>query len=86
MAILSQNNPKTQIDFRNYDVDLPNRVVPFRLPDSLTQKLIKLMQRINLNTGSVDGLYSSGDYYFLEINPVGQFGMAIFTHRFSMSN
>jgi len=74
-AILSQQNSKTQVDFRNYDDDLPNRVVPYNLPEDIEAKTIKLMNSINLNTGSIDWIYSEGKYYFLEINPVGQFGM-----------
>jgi hypothetical protein len=35
------------------------------------------MESINLNTGSLDFIKSSKDsnYYFLEVNPSGQFGM-----------
>ena len=34
------------------------------------------MNLIGLNTGSIDMILTpEGDYYFLEVNPVGQFGM-----------
>lgn len=34
------------------------------------------MNSLNLNTGSIDLIVDTQDnYYFLEINPVGQFGM-----------
>ncbi len=76
MAIFSQNDPSTKIDFRNYNHDFPNRNVPFNLPNKIKSKLIKLMNRINLNSGSIDMIYTkNNDYVFLEVNPVGQFGM-----------
>ncbi|MBI1837675.1 MAG: grasp-with-spasm system ATP-grasp peptide maturase [Flavobacteriia bacterium] len=76
MAIFSQENEKTKLDFRHYDWNRPNRNTPYKLPEFITDKLIKLFKELNLSTGSVDLIYSSNDqYYFLEINPVGQFGM-----------
>ena len=76
MAIFSQENKKTEVDFRNYDWNRPNRCVPYQLPDDIEQKLNRLMKRLNLNTGSIDLIYTpDGEYVFLEVNPVGQFGM-----------
>lgn len=76
MVIFSQNNEKTKIDFRNYDFDFPNRKEPYRLPNSIESKLSMLMNKIGLNTGSIDMIKGLDDnYYFLEINPSGQFGM-----------
>lgn len=76
MAIFSQQNKRTEVDFRNYDfTDLNNRV-PFRLPRDVEDKLHQLMQRFNLNTGSIDLIYTKDNrFVFLEINPAGQFGM-----------
>ena len=74
-AILSQSNEKTAVDFRNYDNDRPNRCIPFVLPDEYSKKLTLLMQKLELDTGSCDILVDKDDnYYFLEVNPVGQFG------------
>ncbi len=74
MAIFSQNNNKTKIDFRNYDKIKPNRMVPYRIDESLKQNLICLMKEIGLNMGSIDLLKAkNGKIYFLEINPVGQY-------------
>lgn len=76
MAIFSQANEKTSIDYRNYDFENPNRTVPYKLPIYVEEKLMKLMDKLNLNTGSIDLIKSkNGLYYFLEVNPVGQFGM-----------
>ena len=76
MAIFSQLDPTTQIDFRNYNDENPNRNVPFKLPLIVEKKLVRLMESLDLNTGSIDLILTkSGAYYFLEVNPVGQFGM-----------
>lgn len=38
------------------------------------KKIRKLMNTLNLNTGSIDVLKGiDGKYYFLEVNPVGQY-------------
>ncbi len=76
MVIFSQKDPMTRIDFRRYNYKNPNRIVPYKLPKTIEKKLCTLMHALNLETGSIDILKSiSGEYYFLEINPVGQFGM-----------
>jgi ATP-GRASP peptide maturase of grasp-with-spasm system len=75
MAIFSQENDKTKIDFRQYDKTKPNRSVPFNLPLGYQEKLQILMDMLNLTSGSIDVLVSEdGTFYFLEVNPVGQFG------------
>lgn len=76
MAIFSQSNSQTNVDFRKYDDKLPNRCVPYILPNKIENALRDLMNSLNLNTGSIDLIVDTQDnYYFLEINPVGQFGM-----------
>ena len=74
-ALLSQSNDQTTVDYRNYDWDNPMRVVPFKLPEDIEQKIRNLMEKLGLRTGSIDLMYStSGQYVFLEINPSGQYG------------
>lgn len=76
MAIFSQENDQTKADFRVYDFEFPNRNVPYKLPAEEEEKIDRLMKKIGLNCGSIDMIRSStGEYFFLEINPVGQFGM-----------
>ena len=74
MAIFSQQSEKTKVDYRNYDREKPNRAIPFKLPDALETKLIRLIERSGLTSCSVDFIYSTDHkFYFLEINPIGQF-------------
>ena len=76
MAIFSQTNPKTSLDFRHYDFENPNRNVPYLLGDALEEKIRVLMDDLSLETGSLDLIVGAdGETYFLEVNPVGMFGM-----------
>ena len=85
MAIFSQSNPKTSLDYRNYDRNKPNRFVPYKLPVEIELKIIKLMRKVKLNTGSIDLIKSkNGVYYFLEVNPSGQFGMVSFPCNYKL--
>jgi D-alanine-D-alanine ligase-like ATP-grasp enzyme len=50
--------------------------VPYQLPKELEAKIDVLMQKLQLNTGSLDFMVTEDNqFYFLEVNPVGQFGM-----------
>jgi hypothetical protein len=72
MAIFSQQDAKTQTDFRNYDEERPNRCIPYMLPKIFEKKLHKLMQLLKINCGSIDILVTPNDeFYFLEVNPIG---------------
>lgn len=72
-AIFSQNDKKTQIDHRKYNHEMPNRNVRYNLPKEIEEKIHTLMQQLNINCGSLDFIKNKNDFYFLEINPVGQF-------------
>lgn len=76
MAIFSQSDEKTKIDFRNYNNEKPNRMVPYKLPKSIEMKLSNFMKKMGLNTGSIDMILTdNNEYIFLEVNPAGQYGM-----------
>jgi len=76
MAIFSQTDEKTKADFRRYNDKNPNRNVPFNLPTQIEDLIHEFMKRSGLNSASFDFILSNEDeYVFLEVNPVGQFGM-----------
>jgi ATP-GRASP peptide maturase of grasp-with-spasm system len=76
MAIFSQNDPQTKADFRKYNYLRPNRFVPYVLDKWVEQKLTILLQYLDINTGSLDLIFTpEGETVLLEINPCGQFGM-----------
>ena len=76
MAVITANDIENNIDFRkNYTKD-NIRYVPFKLPNIIKRKLIVFMKNIKLNTGSIDIVKTKNNqYFFIEVNPTGQFGM-----------
>ncbi len=77
MAIFSQLDDSSRIDWR---ISQQNnnliRNVPYLLPYDVQEKVRLLMDELGLKTGSIDFIRSEdGDFVFLEVNPVGQFGM-----------
>ena len=43
------------------------------------------MNRIDLDCGSIDLIYSVDEtYYFLEVNPIGQFGMVSYPCNYNI--
>ncbi|MGI9582688.1 grasp-with-spasm system ATP-grasp peptide maturase [Chryseobacterium sp. RRHN12] len=74
MAIFSQNDKQTQTDFRKYNLEKPNRNVPYKLTFDIEEKIHLLMQALDLNCGSLDLIKGKdGKLYFLEVNTIGQF-------------
>lgn len=85
MAILSQEDNQTSMDYRRYNYDKPNRFVPYRLPKDIIEKIDILMEELHLNTGSLDFIKDQdGRYVFLEVNPTGQFGMVDFSCNYGL--
>lgn len=73
-AIHSQDSERTKHDWRRYDHD---NVIheKFELPLEIKNKIIRLVSVWDLKYAAIDIIMSPDDkYYFLEINPSGQFG------------
>ncbi|MEL6867477.1 MAG: grasp-with-spasm system ATP-grasp peptide maturase [Bacteroidota bacterium] len=76
MAIFSTLDNQTAVDFRRYNHHRPNRMVPYRLPEEQEEKLLHFLELVDMDNGSIDMIKTKdGRYVFLEINPLGQFGM-----------
>lgn len=74
IAIFSQSNIKTKIDYRFYDYENPNREEYIKIPEEIHLKIKKLMNKLHLETGSIDFIVDkNGKYIFLEVNPCGQY-------------
>lgn len=74
MAIFSQRDTKTKIDYRNYNTTKQNRCVPINLPKNIQDKIWAFMTKTQMDTGSIDLIVTpKNEFYFLEINPMGQF-------------
>ncbi len=80
IAVFSQQNENTKVDYRNIfgdkDVDISiHNSCAYTIPKSLEEKLKKLMNKFKLKSGSIDLIKGVDEkYYFLEVNTVGQFG------------
>ena len=74
VAILSQENNETSVDWRTWDIkgiDLVHQ--PFDLPKALSMKCVDLNRRLNLRFSCIDMVKTiKGEFYFLEVNPNGQ--------------
>lgn len=85
MAIMSQDDEDTETDYRKYNFDNPNRFLPFQLPEDIKKKVVNLMARLSLNTGSIDFILTpENEYVFLEVNPTGQFGMVDYSCNYGL--
>lgn len=62
-----------EVDGRNNQKE--SRRIPFKLPSIIENKLLILLKNLEYNFASIDLLFDDIDFYFLELNPVGQFGM-----------
>ncbi|MDD2966306.1 MAG: hypothetical protein PHN64_02265 [Desulfovibrionaceae bacterium] len=47
---------------------------PFELPEDIKKKILQLMEDLGLEFGGVDFIYANGKYYFVEVNPTGEWG------------
>lgn len=75
MSIFSQKNALSKVDSRRFENIVP-RTTPYKLPADIEMKLKLLFNYLKLYTGSADLIVSEDNkFYFLEINPVGQYGM-----------
>jgi glutathione synthase/RimK-type ligase-like ATP-grasp enzyme len=70
-ARIVSENPEAAADWR---LDMGYKVEPTQLDAETGAKLVRLLRALNLASGSADFRTSStGELYFLEINPSGQF-------------
>ena len=70
----SQLSEISKIDFRRYDfANTPYTAID--APDNIRRMVTSLMNKLNLNYGALDFIVDrNGDWFFLEVNPVGQYG------------
>lgn len=46
----------------------------FQLPDEILGYIDDMMKKLGLNFGGIDLAFSKGEYYFIEVNPTGEWG------------
>lgn len=73
-AIHSQQHAQTEVDWRLWDVhafDLRHEAI--KLPDGIETRCRDITRHFNLRYSAIDLILATdGDYYFLEMNPNGQ--------------
>jgi MvdD family ATP-grasp ribosomal peptide maturase len=73
-SIDSQSSEGARNDWRRRGVALLEDWKPYNLPQSVEEKLLKLMEHFRLNYGALDLILTPDTrHVFLEVNPVGEF-------------
>jgi len=68
-SVNSQDNESTKVDWRRTRLSFK----PFILPKRIEDQCLQLVNNLGLAFGAIDLIYTPADeYYFLEINPNGQ--------------
>jgi len=78
VAILSNGNP-IEGDWRTHKGTA--QYVPHTLPNSIAKKCVRLVKELNLVFGAIDLVLSEEKYYFLEINPTGEWAWLVDTAK-----
>lgn len=52
---------------------------PFTLPDKISDSCIEFQKKLGLTFGAIDLIESGGKFYFIEINPTGEWAWLIKT-------
>ena len=66
-----RKTPKEQLNYKYWE-----------LPNELSEKLLLLMRKLEIVFGGIDLVFSHGEYYFIEVNPTGEWGWLVNTARF----
>jgi len=67
----SQKSIIGNIDWRHHDwANTPHYT--YQLPENIEKRIVALMNSLNLSYGAIDMIFDVNDYYFLEVNSMGQ--------------
>lgn len=73
-SIDSQKIHHAQIDWRKEGLSLLDDWQPYILPPDIQRRLLDFMDAYSLNYGAIDLILTPDDqYYFLEVNPAGEY-------------
>lgn len=53
--------------------------IPFYLPSEVEQKCVELVKLLGLSFGAIDLIESNNDFYFIEVNPTGEWAWLVET-------
>ena len=80
---IMQNSRGIDGDWRKRKKD-ELQFIPIEIPVSVKEKLLKLMNAMHLSFGGIDLAYVEGMYYFIEVNPTGEWGWLVNTAGLSI--
>lgn len=83
VKILNKNKEGIKYDWRKSQKDLLV-YESFKLPTSIEEMILKMMGNLNLNFAGIDLILSGTKYYFLEINPTGEWGWLVSTSNLAI--
>lgn len=78
-------NNKSTTDYRKSYSEGVLNYLPYQLPIDICKKILLLNKELNIQTASIDLLKSNGCYYFLELNPSGQYNFIDVECNFGIS-
>jgi len=55
------------------------KYIPFNLPEAIEKKCIYLVRELGLSFGAIDLIESNTDFYFIEVNPTGEWAWLVET-------
>lgn len=70
VKILQEDKQGVNFDWRRYKDGLLYEI--FELPDTIKDKCKTLLKELNLKFGGIDLAFHNEEYYFIEINPTGE--------------
>lgn len=77
---ITKNGNKINGDWRTKSKD-ELQYIPIDIPKEIKNKICKLMEKLHLNFGGIDFALVDGTYYFIEINPTGEWGWLVSTSK-----
>lgn len=72
-----KDNRGVEGDWRKMKDDLD--FIPIHMPDDINEKCIQLVKMLGLTFGAIDLIESNGQFYFIEINPTGEWAWLVNT-------
>lgn len=73
------NGKGVEGDWRRIKNDI--EFVPFLLPEEIVEKCVNILKSLGLCFGGIDLIESEGRYFFLEVNPTGEWGWLVNSAR-----
>lgn len=77
---ITENNHGIEGDWRKLSKDSLEYSY-FQLPIDIETKIYALMEKLDLKFGGMDLIFKDGGYYFIEVNPTGEWGWLKFSTK-----